>query len=77
MDVVFTVYLADGVNAAGSGIAKGVSVAENSTALAQAVVVMSDPELWSVQRPYQYTLVVEVMIRGGCVHVCVWGGGAV
>ncbi len=65
MDVVFSLFAADSVTLVGSGIAKGVTVGGGDVNVtASAVISVANPELWSVQRPYQYILSAAVQSAG-------------
>lgn len=65
VDVVFSLFAADSVTLVGSGIAKGVTVGGGDVNVtASAVISVANPELWSVQRPYQYILSAAVQSAG-------------
>jgi hypothetical protein len=71
VDAVFSLYAADGVTLAGSAIAKGVVVTGGDVNVtASAVITLASPELWSVQRPYQYILSVAVQVSGAAAVAC-------
>lgn len=64
VDVTFTLFAADGVTVVASGSQNGKNVSATSSITVGTQLTITNPELWSIPRPYLHTLVTSVSIAG-------------